>query len=249
LTIGQVLDLAIPLADALVAAHENRIVHRDLKPANVMVSRDGRIKVLDFGLAKLLELDPELEMTRATRLQPISNVGTVVGTVPYMAPEQIRGEEADARSDLFSFGILVYELATGRRPFAGRSSADVSSAILRDSPPTLTSVRTDMPAQLEHLLERCLEKNPRERFQTALDVANELRSLKRSLERGASAPSKPSSDKVASIAVLPFANRSASADDEYFSDGLADELLSVLSKIKGLRVTARTSSSHFTGSN
>src|SRR6516165_7334518 len=117
---GQVLELAIPLADALVAAHERRVVHRDLKPANVMVARDGRVKVLDFGLAKLEQVDAVLEITKAsTTLSPISDSGQVIGTAPYMAPEQIRGEEVDARADLFSFAILVYELATGMRPFGG----------------------------------------------------------------------------------------------------------------------------------
>jgi TolB-like protein/Tfp pilus assembly protein PilF len=164
-----------------------------------------------------------------------------------MAPEQIRGEGADARSDLFSFGALVYELASGKRAFTGHTFADVSSAILRDSPPLLTSTRSDVPADLARIIERCLEKSPRERFQTALDVANELRGLKRTLERWVAPPSRPASDTVASIAVLPFVNRSASTDDEYFSDGLADELLNVLARIKGLRVTARTSSFHFKG--
>src|SRR5262249_14306734 len=250
LPLSQVLDVAIPLADALVAAHERRVVHRDLKPANVMLTRDGRVKVLDFGRAKLMEIDADLKLTGAVSgPSHIAESGTIVGTAPYMAPEQIRGEEVDARTDLFSFGILVYELATGRRPFTGRTVADVSSAILRDQVPSLANTRADIPPNLEHLVERCLEKHPRERVQTALDVANELRSVKRTLERGSPAPPKSSSEKVASVAVLPFVNRSASADDEYFSDGLADELLNVLAKIKGLRVIARASAFQFKGKN
>ena len=247
LPLAQLLDLGIALADALVAAHEKGVVHRDLKPANVMVTREGRVKVLDFGLAKLAQAQSDVDTTQAaTQATPISNVGQVVGTVPYMAPEQIRGEPADARSDLFSLGVLIYELAGGKRPFAGQSSADVSSAILRDSPQSLASLRGDLPGELSRVVQRCLEKHPRERLQTALDVLNELRSVRRALERGEPAP-RPTSDKIASIAVLPFVNRSASADDEYFSDGLADELLNVLAKIKGLRVVARTSSFQFKG--
>ena len=249
LPLAQMLDLAIPLADALVAAHERGVVHRDLKPANVMVTREGRVKVLDFGLAKLTQPEPDLEnMQAVTMAAPPSSAGELVGTAPYMAPEQILGGPVDPRTDLFSFGILVYELATGRRPFVGQTLWEVSSAIIRESPPSLASVRTDLPGEFAHVIERCLEKQPRERFQTALDVLNELRSVRRMLERGEPAP-RPTSDKIASIAVLPFVNRSPSADDEYFSDGLADELLTVLAKIKGLRVTARTSAFQFKGKN
>jgi serine/threonine protein kinase/Tfp pilus assembly protein PilF len=245
---AQVLEIVIPLADALVAAHERHVVHRDLKPSNVMLTRAGHVKVLDFGLARMMEAGAELDLTQTISVDAsISQTGHMVGTVPYMAPEQIRGEEVDARADLFSFGILVYELAAGRRPFNGTSSAEISSAILRDAPPELVSVRADLPSDLGRIVERCLEKNPRERFQTALDVANELRALKRLLERGAPATARPSPENTASIAILPFVNRGPSAEDEYFSDGLADELLNLLTKIRGLKVAARSSSFHFKG--
>ncbi len=145
---AQLLDLAIPLGDALVAAHRKGVVHRDLKPANVMVTREGWVKVLDFGLAKPSQEDVDLSNTQGlTRESPISGVGQLMGTAPYMAPEQLRGEAVDERTDLFSLGALLYELATGRRPFEGRTFADVTSAILRDDPPSLGSIRSGLPTR------------------------------------------------------------------------------------------------------
>ena len=245
---AQLLDIAIPLAEALVAAHEKGVVHRDLKPANVMLTRDGRVKVLDFGLAKLTPSDID-QLLSKTVAMPISESGQVVGTAPYMAPEQIRGESVDARTDLFAFGILAYELATGERPFKGRVFADVSSAILRDEPVPLANLRPDLPADFDRIVRRCLMKDPRARYQTTRDLVSELRALRRSVELGMSpAPvaAAPPAD-VASIAVLPFVNRSNDPEDEYFSDGLADELSNVLARIRGVRVAARTSAFRFKG--
>src|SRR6187455_2621605 len=207
LPIDKVLELAILLADALASAHERGVVHRDLKPSNIKLARDGRLKVLDFGLARML--DPDLQQTLDA---PISGAGQVLGTIPYMAPEQLRGETTDARTDLFAFGVIVFELATGRRPFGGSNLMDVSSAILRDAAPSLTDVRAGMSEALGRIVGRCLAKDTKERFQTALDVANELRRI----SAGKPAPAARPADEV-SIAVLPFANRSANPDDEYFA--------------------------------
>ena len=249
LPVRRIVELGIALADALVAAHEKGMVHRDLKPANVMLMRDGRVKVLDFGLAKLAAPSSDLDRTQTVVMAtPLSGEGKIVGTVPYMSPEQIRGGAVDARTDLFALGVVLYELASGKRPFAGETHVDVSHAILREEPRALASMRSDLPEDLDRIVSRCLEKNPRERYQTALNISTELRRLRKELELGEPRPPVRRRPKqVASIAVLPFVNRSASAEDQYFSDGLADELLNLLSKIKGLRVTARSSSFQFKG--
>lgn len=245
LELSRILELAVPLADALVAAHGRGVVHRDLKPGNVMVTPEGRVKVLDFGLATIAGGEPgdaTAESTFAMEQHP-------PGTVPYMAPETLRGEAVDARADLFALGIILHELSTGRRPFTGATSADVISSILRDSPESVTRIRPDLPSDFGRIVSRCLEKSPLDRARSAFEVANELRRLGHDGGRGVRGVSEsPSLERVASIAVLPFVNRSANVEDEYFSDGLADEMLNVLAKIRGLRVAARSSSFQFRAS-
>jgi len=165
LPIEQIVEIASALGDALAAAHEKGIVHRDLKPANVMVSNEGRVKVLDFGLAKdVRAANPgDATLTSASQTQ----VGVVMGTPAYMSPEQTSGRPLDHRTDIFSLGIVLHEMATGRRPFEGSSSAELVSAILRDTPPSVTDLRPDLPSDLARIIRRCLEKDPRHRVQTA----------------------------------------------------------------------------------
>ena len=187
----QIFDIAVPLTDALATAHERGIVHRDLKPANVMLTKEGRVKILDFGLAKLglessLPLGDQDETALAPGSSTLTGDGTILGTAPYMPPEQLEGLPVDHRADIFSVGVLLYELATGRRPFEGSSSIALASAILRDNPPPISEIKRDLPRHFGRIVETCLEKDPERRYQTAKDLRNALQSLQRETESGLS---------------------------------------------------------------
>ncbi|MDH3254560.1 MAG: tetratricopeptide repeat-containing serine/threonine-protein kinase, partial [Acidobacteriota bacterium] len=274
------LELSVPIAEAVAAAHARGITHRDLKPANVMVTEDGRVKVLDFGLASAMQSEGDEENDLATATMT-GIQGQVVGTVAYMSPEQAEGKQVDSRSDVFSLGILLFEMAAGKRPFEGDTTLSLLSSILRSDPPVVTDLKPELPRQLGRILSRCLKKDPNRRFQSALGLRSELEALQsesttpveirkprpgwqplaaaagilivllsgvywlsqRSEWTNLSSSGEPGAEqgaRRAMIAVLPFENLGP-PEDEYFADGITEEITSRLAMTRGLGVISRDS--------
>ena len=220
--------IGVEIAEGLAAAHAKGVIHRDLKPENVFLTTEGRVKILDFGLAQYKPSGPQQDETRATM---VTEPGTITGTAAYMSPEQVRGEPTGAPSDIFSLGCVLHEMITGGRAFAGRSAAETMAAILTAQPPPLANFVGDVPPELAGWITHCLEKNAADRYQSARDLAFALRSLL----SGAS-HAKP----IASLAVLPFTTARGNPDSEYLCDGITEAIINSLAQLPGLRVLARS---------
>ncbi|MBI4719784.1 MAG: protein kinase, partial [Chitinivibrionia bacterium] len=231
----EAIRIAIQIAEGLKAAHTRGVIHRDIKSSNIMVAKDGQAKIMDFGMADIMD-----HRDATTSILE-------VGTAAYMSPEQARGEGADERTDIWSLGVCLYEMVTGRLPFNGLYSQAVMYAVLNEDPEPVAKLRPGISGELKSIIERMLAKRSDERFQKIADVLPLLRAAEKHVQEGAAKSGSGSHEGAHSIAVLPFIDMSANKDQGYFCDGIAEEIINALTKIKNLQVISRTSAFSFKG--